>query len=150
MGARRCGSGKITVREETHLPAVGCMTFDLSHANLLITGLHEIGHVLGFASEVWSKFGFHQKQPDEDGHFSGPLALAAFDDTGGRDFKGAKVPLETGESHWREDVFGDEIMTPSSTGALSAITIQALADLGYVVDVTQADAYTLPGVSIAE
>ena len=46
------GTGGIYVmREESHLPVVGCMTFDLSHANLLVTGLHEIGHVLGFASE---------------------------------------------------------------------------------------------------
>ncbi len=30
------------------------------------------------------------------------------------------------------------------TGAISAITVQSLADLGYGVDVTQADPYTLP------
>ena len=30
---------------------------------------------------------------------------------------------------------------------LSAITIQSLADIGYRVDVTQADAYTLPSTS---
>ena len=40
-------------------------------------------------------------------------------------------------------------MTPglSNSAPLSAITIQAMADLGYTVDVTQADAYTLPGTS---
>ena len=32
----------------------------------------------------------------------------------------------------------------SSSARLSAITIQAMADLGYTVDATQADAYTLP------
>ena len=30
---------------------------------------------------------------------------------------------------------------------LSAVTVQALADIGYVVDVTQADPYTLPAPS---
>ena len=40
-------------------------------------------------------------------------------------------------------------MTPglSSSAPLSAITIQAMADLGYSVDVTQADTYTLPATS---
>ena len=33
------------------------------------------------------------------------------------------------------------------THLLSAITIQSLADIGYGVDVTQADAYTLPSTS---
>ena len=35
-------------------------------------------------------------------------------------------------------------MSSSGISTLSAITIQALADLGYVVDVAQADSYTLP------
>ena len=40
-----------------------------------------------------------------------------------------------------------ELMTPSGTGALSAITVQSLDDIGYGVDVTQADKYTLPGAA---
>ena len=71
--------GPSLLREESHLPVVGCMAFDLSHANLLITGLHEIGHVLGFASEVWNEFSFYQNPPNGDTHFNGPLATAAFD-----------------------------------------------------------------------
>ena len=35
----------------------------------------------------------------------------------------------------------------SGDGALSGITVQSLADLGYGVDVSQADAYTLPGAA---
>ena len=136
--------GPSLLREESHLPVVGCMAFDLSHANLLITGLHEIGHVLGFASEVWNEFNFYQNPQNGDTHFNGPLATAAFDNAGGRDYINAKVPLQKDESHWRGGVFGDELMTPTGTGALSAITVQSMADLGYGVDVTQADAYTLP------
>ena len=139
------GTGGIYVmREESHLPVVGCMTFDLSHANLLVTGLHEIGHVLGFASEVWNEFGFYQNPPNGDDHFSGPLAIAAFAAAGGSDYEGAKVPLRQGESHWRLSVLEGELMSPSGGGTLSAITVQSLADLGYGVDVAQADAYTLP------
>ncbi len=140
-------AGLHVLREETHLPVLGCMSFDLSHANLLITGLHEIGHVLGFASEVWSEFGFYQNPPNGDNHFNGPLATAAFDDAGGRDYEGAKVPLQTGESHWRLPVLDGELMAPYGGGTLSAITLQSLADLGYGVDISQADAYTLPGAN---
>ena len=132
------------LREATHLPVIGCMGFDLSHANLLITGLHEIGHVLGVGTRVWDNLGFRQ-DPNGDEHFNGPLAIAAFDDAGGRNYTGAKVPVDG--SHWRVGVFGDELMTPTGSGAISAITVQSLADLGYGVDVSQADPYTLPGAA---
>ena len=145
------GTGGINIlREESHLPVVGCMTFDLSHANVLITGLHEIGHVLGFSAWVWNKFGYYQKPPDGDGHFNGPLAIAAFDDAGGQGYEGARVPLHNGDSHWSGSVLEGELMTPNAGSTLSAITVQALADLGYDVDVTQADDYTLPGASAGE
>ena len=139
--------GPMVLREATHLSVLGCMGIDLSHANLLITGLHEIGHVLGIGS-LWTTLGYFQNPPDGDQHFNGPLAIAAFDAAGGRDYAGPKVPVEGG--HWRGGVFEDEIMTPSGTGALSAITVQSLADLGYGVDVTQADAYTLPSATAAK
>ena len=134
--------GPIFVREATHLPVLGCMGLDLSHANLLTTGLHELGHVLGIGS-LWTTLGYFQNPPDGDQHFNGPLAIAAFDAAGGRDYAGAKVPVVGG--HWRGGVLGNELMTPTGTGAISAISVQSLADLGYIVDVTQADPYTLPG-----
>ena len=143
--------GPDLMRDETHLPVLGCMAFDLTHANLLTTGLHEIGHVLGFASEVWSEFGYHQNPPDGHSHFTGPLATVAFDDAGGREYEGAKVPLQSGGgSHWRLPVLEGELMAPSGGGTLSAITIQSLADLGYRVDPTQADAYSLPSAVSAK
>ena len=43
-------------------------------------------------------------------------------------------------------------MTPllqSTANPFSAITIQSMADIGYVVDATQADAYTLPSSSLS-
>ena len=42
-------------------------------------------------------------------------------------------------------MFHHELMGGGPT--LSAITVQSLADLGYGVDVTQADPYTLPGAT---
>ena len=133
------------LREESHLPVLGCMAFDLKRANLLITGLHEIGHVLGFGP-VWDDLGFYQNPPDGDQHFNGPLAIAAFDDAGGRNYTGAKVPLND-SAHWRVPVLSGELMGRSGGAALSAITVQSMADLGYGVDVAQADAYTLPSAA---
>ena len=142
------------LREETHLPVLGCMAFDLQNANLLITGLHEIGHVLGFGT-IWDNLGLLQDlshdDPNADTHFNGSLAIAAFNDAGGRNYTGAKVPVQKMDgSHWRGNVFDHdqgELMLPWGGGALSAITVQSLADLGYGVDVTQADPYTLPGAT---
>ena len=140
--------GPSVLREGSHLPVVGCMLFSLERPYLWITGLHEVGHVLGFSSNVWNKFGYRQDPPNGDRHFNGPLAIAAFDDAGGRDYSGAKVPLDPKtNSHWRYSVLAGEVMGPHGGVSLSAITVQSLADLGYGVDVTQADPYTLPGAA---
>ena len=138
-GVAGWGSPRL-LREETLLPVLGCMGFDLQQANLWITGLHEIGHVLGFGT-VWHDLGLLQT-PYGDMHFNGPRAIAAFNDAGGRNYTGAKVPVEPDWVHWRNPVFPGELMRAGGGGALSAITVQSLADLGYGVDVTQADAFT--------
>ena len=134
------------LRDKTYLPVLGCMGFDLERADLEITGLHEAGHVLGFGT-VWENPGFVQDL-DGDTHFNGPLAIAAFDDAGGTGYTGAKVPVKKMDGgHWRSPPIDFELMSPSGGGHLSAITVQSFADLGYGVDVTQADPYTLPGAT---
>ena len=133
------------LRETSHLSVVGCMGFNLDDNYVpLSTALHEIGHVLGIGTQPWSNNGFVQESPG-DVHFNGPRAIAAFNAAGGRNYTGKKVPLEEGWGHWRESVLSGELMEPTGgEGRVSAITIQALADVGYSVDVTQADPYTLP------
>ena len=137
--------GPRVLRETTHLPVVGCMEVDLFWASIPTTARHELGHVLGFGT-IWDDYRFSR---DGDLYFNGPLAVAAFDDAGGRDYTGAKVPLDDA-GHWRYSVLEGELMVPGGGGALSAITVQSLADLGYGVDVTQADPYTLPGAASAK
>ena len=145
------GHGGVSLLRDTRLPIVGCMTFNTKFLYWLVTGLHETGHVLGFG-QIWGHLGFRQDysqdDPSADTHFNGPLAIAAFNDAGGGDYTGAKVPVQKMDgSHWRDSVLEGEIMGPGGGPALSAITVQSLADLGYGVDVTQADAYTLPSVA---
>ena len=137
--------------------------------------LHEMGHCLGIGT-VWKRLDL-LKNPsiitliilplevdDADTHFAGAEAIEAFNDAGGTDYTDGKVPVEnekggsgTRDGHWRQSVFGpNELMEGfASPGAatrqpLSAITIQSLADLGYTVDVRQADAYTLPSPAAAK
>ena len=146
------GRGSVSLlRESSYLPVLGCMSLNSNRiqGSFHALVLHEIGHVLGFGS-IWNEFDFLQDfsrdDPNADAHFNGPRAIAAFDDAGGKDYTGAKVPVEKKDgSHWRRSVLGDEVM--GGGGPLSAITVQSLADLGYGVDVTQADAYTLPGAA---
>ena len=128
------------------LPVVGCMGFNLDDDSVsLRTALHEIGHVLGIGT-YWESRGFLQ-DPNGDPHFNGPRAIAAFNDAGGRNYTSKKVPVDSDLVHWRVSVLWGEVMDPGNGYALSAITIQALADLGYGVDVSQADPYTLPGAA---
>ena len=88
-----------------------------------------------------------------DTHFDGAAAIAAFNAAGGTAYTGgAKVPVEnllgegSADSHWRESVLENELMTPElqsgTTNPLSAITIESLADLGYIVDSSGADSFT--------
>ena len=138
--------------------------------------LHEMGHCLGIGT-LWKRLGLLRNPSidyiffiipvevdDADTHFAGAEAIAAFNDAGGTNYIDGKVPVEnekggpgTKDGHWRQSVFGpNELMegflSPSSTmrGPLSAITIQSLSDLGYIVNVGQADPYTLPSPAAAK
>ena len=154
-------AGPCAIRSDG-LPVGGHMTFDSDDLEWLRdvgqldnTIMHEIAHVLGLGS-LWSRFGLLEDPslvtPGADTHFTGPKAIAAFDAAGGRGYAGAKVPVEnamgpgSGDSHWREGVMGSELMTPTLNGgpnALSAVTLESLADMGYTVDLSVADEWTL-------
>ncbi len=120
-------------------------------------GLHEIGHVLGIGLYKWRDM-LREPTPHggvpRDTHFPGSLAVEAFNQAGGRPYTGGKVPVDNGvsvvpNSHWRYEVLRGELMAPKGGGALSAITVQALADLGYEVDASRADPFELPALDVA-
>ena len=124
--------------------------------------LHEIGHTLGFADWMFEKLSLlHNPSEDHptylsppDSYFSGSKAVTAFNLSGGNRYRGNKVPLENNpdysrDSHWRESVMDGEIMTSvlDVVAPMSAITIQAMADMGYTVDVSEAESYNVPLVA---
>ncbi|UDY35882.1 leishmanolysin-related zinc metalloendopeptidase [Dermatobacter hominis] len=145
-------AGPCLVRTAGGLPALGAMQFDSADvANLVANGrfadvvLHEMGHVLGFGT-IW------QDQVNglgtSDPQFTGLTARGAWSALSGGNAD--TVPVEgtggpgTADSHWRETVFGTELMTgwiSNGTNPLSQVTVGALADLGYGVDLNAADPF---------
>jgi len=149
-----------TMGRAAFLPCIGTMAFDVAdlaemEADRTIVDVitHEMGHVLGIGT-VWRRKGRLVGAGTPRPAFIGPGASAAY----GRLVNGGaprSVPVEdqggpgTRDSHWRERTFGPELMTgyvsrPGVLNPLSRVTVASLADLGYVVDVTAAEAYALP------
>ncbi len=172
VGGTLAAAGPCGLRPVTYLPYLGVARFDpvdlelMSSEEVYRVMLHEIGHTLGIGS-TWALQGLLQ-DPSLDGngdaipgvqdtHFSGQGAREAFAAIAAG-YSGLTVPVEnqqpkgSGDSHWRESVFGTELMTFSlnasaSLNPLSAVSIRSLEDLGYVVDVSQAEPFTLPAFS---
>ena len=126
---------------------------------------HELAHVLGFGTtwnlREWLVDPSLPNSPNADTHFIGPVTIPAFDAIGGAGYAdGAKVPVENGaaqgssDAHWRESVFGDELMTPylnltGDTHPLSLVTIESMYDIWHEVNPNAADAYSLTSAGLA-
>ena len=119
--------------------------------------LHELGHVLGFPT-IWKDplYDLLQDEGTSNPFFTGGGGSSLFTLVGGTLVNGLGVPIEnsggtgTRDSHWREAVMGNELMTgfvSAGSKPLSAITIGSFQDIGYEVNLDAADAYslTLPG-----
>ncbi|MBY0459501.1 MAG: hypothetical protein K2V38_19435, partial [Gemmataceae bacterium] len=154
-------AGPDFVRSGTLIPIHGTMQFDTADlasleasGGLYFTVLHEMGHVLGLGT-IWQQRGLVSGAGTANPVYTGANAVAAYNSIFGTSATG--VPLEntggagTRDSHWRESVFGNEVMTGylnSGNNPLSRVTIGSLADLGYQVNYSAADAYTPPGGSL--
>lgn len=150
-------AGPTVLQPGSELPLIGIMEFDRADVvNLENRGsfedviLHEMAHVLGFGT-LWSRKNLITGDGSMDPRFTGSAAsreFALLDPNGGR-----AVPLAntggagTREGHWRELVFGDELLTGFLSGEdrpLSRLSIASFEDLGYSVDYSRADAFELP------
>jgi hypothetical protein len=153
------------------LPAIGVLRLDTADLPLLEANgtldeviTHELGHTLGFSSDFFALKGFlvnpsRPSAPGADTHFDGTAAIAQMDAVGGAGYLDGKVPVEntavagSADSHWRESIFDAELLTPvaENVGAmpLSKVSVAAMQDLGYVVNLAAAQSFSLSSPALA-
>jgi hypothetical protein len=138
------------------LPAIAIMEFDEADLATLANGgsledvaTHEMFHAIGYGT-LWSTYGLVSGSA-VDPRYAGLFGTIACLQVALSPVCGSAVPLEntggagTAGAHWRETVFGHELMTGylnSGTNPLSVMSIQAMRDLGYSVSPTAADPYS--------
>jgi hypothetical protein len=147
------------------LPAKGHMQFDTADLRKMeqdgtlddvIT--HEMGHVLGIGT-IWTHKELLKGARTSNPTFHGKSAMAAYAALRGVATPVA-VPVEstggagTRDSHWRETIFRNELMSgfiAAANNPLSKVTVASLEDLGYVVDLAAAEPFALPNlIALAE
>ncbi|MBL0938842.1 MAG: hypothetical protein IBJ03_08100 [Gemmatimonadaceae bacterium] len=153
-------AGPCLFNTSTRLTSVGIMEFDIADMQLLLDRgqlqdviLHEMGHVFGIGT-LWN---FQRSlligAQTDTSHFVGTSARQQFNALNTVSYSGPGVPVAnvggagSRDSHWRESVFGRELMTPSLNSnvanPLSRITVGSLQDLGYQVNLAAADVYSV-------
>jgi len=154
-------AGPVYLRTGSSLPAVGIMSFDIAdldnmetNGSLVNVVIHEMGHVLGIGT-LWARLGLVAGSGTDDPQFTGTNARQAYTDI--TTIAGRDVPLAnrggagTAEGHWRESVFGQELMTgflDEGVNPLSQLTIASLQDIGYNVNMDAADPFALPSLTL--
>ena len=163
-------AGPCYIRDNSTLALVGYMQFDRDDMAAMVGNgtideviLHEMGHVLGVGTLWDGDLSRAQTAAADTGwirttdvRYTGAAGNTAWVTLGGT----SGAPIENCASgvasncgsgtwlgHWREATFRNELMTGyiSATGnPLSTVTIGALKDLGYTVNLAAADPYTLP------
>ena len=141
------------------LPAKGIMSFDTADllamqkdGTLVDVITHEMGHVLGIGT-VWDMKKLLKGKGTANPTFDGKQAKAEYKVLRGVSGAAPRVPVEatggpgTRDSHWRETVFRNELMSgfvAAPGNPLSRMTAASLGDLGYQVDIDAAEPYELP------
>jgi hypothetical protein len=148
-------AGPCYVRSDNGLPVVGHLKLDAADLRAMESNgtiddvvLHEIGHILGIGT-LWPDKRLLEGHGTDDPGFLGANAIAEYRNMGGT---AATVPVEntggagTRDGHWRESVFGNELMTgwvTRGSNPLSALTIASLVDLGYSANSSAATGFVL-------
>jgi len=155
-------AGPCAVHLPSGLTQMGLLQLDSADLELLLGQgtldnlvTHELGHVLGFGT-LWYSQNVLSGAGTNDPFFTGASARAQFALLP-NSYAGTPVPVEgTGEigtrdAHWRHAVFNTELMQgfTAPNMPMSRVTVGSLADLGYVVDVSKADAFSFPSTARA-
>ncbi|PSN20447.1 hypothetical protein C7271_02215 [filamentous cyanobacterium CCP5] len=151
-------AGPTRLRNGSLLPATGVMEFDIgdlarleADGGLLNVIIHEMGHVLGIGT-LWRQKNLLTGAGSANPTFTGINAMREFGALLGTSAM-TPVPVAnmggagTRDGHWRETVFGNELMTGflnPGNNPLSRLTIASLEDLGYAVNYSAAASYALP------
>jgi len=156
-------AGPCYLRSGSNLPSVGRMRFDVADLeNMNANGslrdviMHEMLHVLGIGT-IWSTQSLLVGVGSAPRFIGGLATEACLTEHAGVGTCTTGVPVEdcvgipgcgagTINSHWKEPTFRNELMTGylnAGINPFSKMTIQSLADLGYGVDPTQSDEYSL-------
>jgi subtilisin-like proprotein convertase family protein len=151
-------AGPTFLRPSSRIPIKGLMSFDTAdldrmeaNGSLQDVILHEMAHVLGFGT-LWSAMRLIVGAGTVNPIFVGANAMREYATLTGRSEPTA-VPVAnvggpgTRDGHWREEVFGDELLTGFLSGAvrpLSRMSIGAFEDMGYRIDYEAADAFVMP------
>ncbi len=153
-------AGPCLARDTGLLPVVGVMFLDLDDLDVLEAQgqlgdvvTHEMAHVMGFGETYWRLKGLFGSAPPGTASFLGSSARAAYSAIVPDLVTVLEPPIELGFgpgtrfSHWRESVFGSELMTGFADGVnpLSAVTVAAMRDIGYQANDAIADSFTLAG-----
>ena len=141
-------AGPTHIRPGSNLPVKGIMSFDTADlarmeadGSLTDVILHEMGHVLGFGT-LWSRMSLIVGAGTVNSVFVGANAMREYAVLTGRPAP-TPVPVEntggpgTRDGHWRESVFGHELLTGFLSGAnrpISRMSVAAFEDMGYEVD----------------
>ena len=161
-------AGPCFSRQPSRLTLVGVMKFVDTQMDGLLTAnqltntvTHEMGHILGIGTHwnnnsnlaigLSSVAGSCGANPQ----FVGINALREYHALGGV----GSIAIEntsgpgTCDGHWKESIFGTELMTGFLNGGkanpLSSITLGSMQDLGYSIDLTKADPYSIPAPGTA-
>lgn len=139
---------------------------DLDAVQTFALAFHEIGHIVGIGT-LWETSAFFggsdliSGSGGPDPRYEGDGGNAEFTGTlGGGSAGAAKAPIEaeggagTAYGHWDEGEFDNEVMTgylePSGRPMpVSSMTIAAVGDFAYTVNLGAADDYAVPGCAPA-
>ena len=105
-----CATTYIYMRDGSHAatrPTVALIRYNddqrweiAAHRQFENIAVHELGHALGFDTYTFDPLDLIEREPTT--HFTGADAIQAFDDAGGEEWDGDKVPMEDRYTHWRD------------------------------------------------